>query len=619
MTLRKWRLLLAVLCLSATTPSAFASTVSPPSDLGELLRLSDAVVLAEAGASWGEPGGMFPYTATRFYLLEQVSGVEVDSIFEVREMGGEAAGGATALSGSPEFSEGRRYLLFLHLDKAGRWRPRMLSYGLLEETVDGSLLQPLEEMGGIELLPLGGRVVETVGTYRKGDLLRHLGEVARGRKWQGAQAAATLADLAESAAASKADAGSSARNLSAAAADGLGALIEAAVKPAACQFLSVSNIPFRWFGFENSAATATIFATAPGQIGLADGGVLSVQQGVAAWTNHSDSVIRYQYGGLRPAQVSCSGDTTDRDAGGVLFNDPCGDIVDLSSNCAGTIARGGVAAGGGQSTHDGAAWFTITSPFVVVNNGAACLNNFNPGNFAEMMTHELGHSLGFGHHAVATAPNNPTMSSVLKADGRGAALVGADKICASFAYHTFRDVPSDFWAWRWIEAIENAGVTGGCGNGNFCPGGTVTREQMAIFLLRAKEGAAYTPPACTGAVFSDVPCSLSSAAWINQLAARGITGGCGGGRYCPAGAVSRGQMAVFLLATREGAGYRPPACTAPRFSDVPCSNPLAPWINEIAARGITGGCGGGKFCPGGAVSRAEMAVFLSATFGLSLP
>jgi S-layer homology domain len=614
---RRWCLLLAVLCLSAHSPRVSASTVSPPRDLGELLRLSDAVVLAEAGESWGEPGGMFPYTATRFYLLEQVSGQEVGAVFEVSEMGGKAAGAKVAVSGSPEFVAGRRYLLFLHLDQAGRWRPRMLSYGLLEETVDGSLLQPLEASGAIELIPLGGRVIEPVVTYRKGDLLRHLGGVAKGFAWKGSGVVATAADLSKAAA-------NGARldlpGLHDLPGDGLAAVTGAAVKPAACNFLSVSDIPFRWFGFENGAATATVFATTPGQVGMADGGALAVQQGVAAWTNHADSVIRYQYGGTRPAQVTCTaGSTSDRDAGGVLFNDPCGDIVDLSVNCAGTLARGGVAAGGGQGSHDGATWYTITSPFVVVNNGAACLNNFNPANFAEMMTHELGHSLGFGHHAVAAAPNNPTMSSTLKADGRGAALVGADKACAAYAYHTFRDVPSDFWAWRWIEAIENAGVTGGCGNGGFCPGTTVTREQMAIFLLRAKEGAAYTPPACTGAVFSDVPCSLGTAAWINQLAARGITGGCGGGKFCPTGPVNRGQMAVFLLATREGSGYRPPACTVPRFADVPCSNPLAAWINEIAARGISGGCGGGKFCPAGAVSRAEMAVFLSATFGLPLP
>jgi len=69
---------------------------------------------------------------------------------------------------------------------------------------------------------------------------------------------------------------------------------------------------------------------------------------------------------------------------------------------------------------------------------------------------------------------------------------------------------------------------------------------MAVFLLRAKYGAAYKPPAATG-MFSDVPASHWAAAWVEQLAREGVTGGCGGGNYCPSAAVTRAQMAVFLV------------------------------------------------------------------------
>jgi hypothetical protein len=67
-----------------------------------------------------------------------------------------------------------------------------------------------------------------------------------------------------------------------------------------------------------------------------------------------------------------------------------------------------------------------------------------------------------------------------------------------------------------------------------------------VFLLRAKYGAAYVPPAATG-VFNDVPVGSFAAAFIEQLAAEGITAGCGGGNYCPNGEVTRAQMAVFLV------------------------------------------------------------------------
>jgi hypothetical protein len=76
-------------------------------------------------------------------------------------------------------------------------------------------------------------------------------------------------------------------------------------------------------------------------------------------------------------------------------------------------------------------------------------------------------------------------------------------------------------------------------------------------------------------------------------------------------------MAVMVLRAVEGPAYAPAACATPPFDDVPCSDPFAAWIAEIARRGITAGCGGGAYCPGAAVTREQMAVFL--TRGFSLP
>lgn len=182
----------------------------------------------------------------------------------------------------------------------------------------------------------------------------------------------------------------------------------------------------------------------------------------------------------------------------------------------------------------------------------------------------------------------------------------------------FSDVPSNHGLWSFIQGLYAAEVTSGCGAGQYCPGTNATRDQMAVFLLLSKEGSGYSPPACTTPMFNDVPCSNPYAIWINELARRGVTGGCGNGNYCPTGVVTRGQMAVFLLATLEGQGYGPPSCTSPMFNDVPCSSGLAPWINELARRGVTGGCGNGNYCPLNAVTRGQMAVFLTGTFSLPI-
>ena len=79
--------------------------------------------------------------------------------------------------------------------------------------------------------------------------------------------------------------------------------------------------------------------------------------------------------------------------------------------------------------------------------------------------------------------------------------------------------------------VRNA-ITAGVGGGMYGVGQPTLRQQMAVFLLKAKYGVCYVPPPCTG-TFSDVPCPSTFAAWIEDLADQGITGGCGAGVYCP--------------------------------------------------------------------------------------
>ncbi|MGH9379138.1 MAG: S-layer homology domain-containing protein [Thermoanaerobaculia bacterium] len=175
--------------------------------------------------------------------------------------------------------------------------------------------------------------------------------------------------------------------------------------------------------------------------------------------------------------------------------------------------------------------------------------------------------------------------------------------------------------YRSIETLLHAGVTGGCGAGEYCPDGSNTRSQMAVFLLKAAEGADYTPPACVEDEerFADVPFDSPFCSWIEELERRGVTAGCGGGNYCPGAAVSRAQMAVFLLKAFEGGAYAPPKCLG-EFSDVDCPSTFADWIEELAARGITSGCVADPpaYCPASPVTRAQMAAFVSKTFGLTL-
>ncbi len=185
----------------------------------------------------------------------------------------------------------------------------------------------------------------------------------------------------------------------------------------------------------------------------------------------------------------------------------------------------------------------------------------------------------------------------------------------------FADVPQSSIFHNDIETIFRGGVTGGCGTGIYCPASLVTRAQMAVFILKGEHGGAYAPPACSATVFADVPCPGGPFVdWVNQLATEGITGGCGGGDYCPLSPMTRAQMAVFLLKGEHGGGYAPPACSATVFADVSCpGGPFVDWVNQLAAEGVTVGCGGGNYCPAAGTPREQMATFLVRTFGLAGP
>jgi hypothetical protein len=139
---------------------------------------------------------------------------------------------------------------------------------------------------------------------------------------------------------------------------------------------------------------------------------------------------------------------------------------------------------------------------------------------------------------------------------------------------------------------------------------------MSVFVLVAKEGTGYVPPACATPVFADVPASSPFCRWIEELARRAVVGGCGAGNYCPSSAVTREQMAVFVLRTLDPA-LSPPACVG-AYNDVPVSSAFCRWIEELTRRGVVTGCGGGNYCPIAPVTREQMGVFIGVTFGLTL-
>ncbi|MBA2664773.1 MAG: S-layer homology domain-containing protein [Bradymonadaceae bacterium] len=162
-----------------------------------------------------------------------------------------------------------------------------------------------------------------------------------------------------------------------------------------------------------------------------------------------------------------------------------------------------------------------------------------------------------------------------------------------------------------INAIAQRGVVQGCkaaqaglpGHGPlFCPNQEVSRANMAIMFFRA-----FNMTRAQKDYFTDDK-GMSAEAAINALAYRGITNGCGGGRFCPSQSVTRGQLAMLIDRTLVL-----PNTSRDFFSDDNGKNYEAA-ANRVAAQKIMVGSGG-KLSGEKAVTRAELATVLARARG----
>jgi hypothetical protein len=122
-----------------------------------------------------------------------------------------------------------------------------------------------------------------------------------------------------------------------------------------------------------------------------------------------------------------------------------------------------------------------------------------------------------------------------------------------------------------INRVRAAGITGGCTPTTFCPEASVTREQMAAFLVRAAE---LTEGAGRNYFYDDNGRSLE--VHIDRAAAAGIASGCATWRFCPTRAVTREQMAAFLHRVVDPVsppGYPAPPPPTPKPTPTPTPKP----------------------------------------------
>jgi hypothetical protein len=134
------------------------------------------------------------------------------------------------------------------------------------------------------------------------------------------------------------------------------------------------------------------------------------------------------------------------------------------------------------------------------------------------------------------------------------ALAGGDAaVPTGPATATFSDVPTDYWAFKYVEYAVEQNVVKGYSDGTYKPTDEVTRDQMSVFVARAiatptagVDLVNYTPP--TTATFPDVPTSFWAYKYVEYIAqpSVAVTKGYPDGDYHPEYVCTRDQMAVYV-------------------------------------------------------------------------
>ncbi len=159
-----------------------------------------------------------------------------------------------------------------------------------------------------------------------------------------------------------------------------------------------------------------------------------------------------------------------------------------------------------------------------------------------------------------------------------------------------------------IRCLVAWDITQGITATRYEPGRTVVRAQMASFLVRLIRASGSTVPTPSTSQFNDVDGVHRDN--IEALAALGIAQGTGSARFSPSAEVTRAQMAIFIDRTLSHLGARSPSVNGAPFADVAAGSVAADAIGRLSALGVVQGVSADRYDPGRAVTRAQMASFL---------
>ncbi|MFB9275373.1 carbohydrate-binding domain-containing protein [Cohnella cellulosilytica] len=189
-------------------------------------------------------------------------------------------------------------------------------------------------------------------------------------------------------------------------------------------------------------------------------------------------------------------------------------------------------------------------------------------------------------------------------DGALAVTVGHFSKYAVLEYdRSYSDIPAAFWGADAIRKLSAKHLVNSVSETRFAPSVPVTRAEFAAMLARALD-----LKAGDGAAFADVDPGQWYAEAVAAAAQAGIVTGGSGGLFQPDGRLTREEMAVMLVRAYEAkTGKRAPSGKAGFKDDRSIAGWASDAVNAAFGLGLVNGRGAERFEPQHFTTRAESA------------
>jgi PKD repeat protein len=326
----------------------------------------------------------------------------------IREIGGELDGRITKIFGSPQYGQGEAVLVFLTPTPRGDYQTTDLFVGKFsaDATLDGRAMWVRDDATDhVQLLDA------------------HFQPIANGNVQRDAAAF-------ESFIVQRAAGRTAVPNTYGMQNPVLKSIVDRAIAPGrrATDFYTLIDPPtvYRWFNFDTGGSVNWYsYGTQPGYTG---GGLNEIKTAMSSWNSYTGASIKYNYVGTETTFGGVQ--TSPNGVNEVLFNDPHADISgSWNPSTGGVVGLGGFnGTSAGQKSWSHGTAYAITEANLAIQDGVSPSAGIPSNELAEIVAHEFGHTLGFGHSADSTA------LMYYMVTGLGPSLRADDEAAATYLY-----------------------------------------------------------------------------------------------------------------------------------------------------------------------------------------